>query len=149
VWLDDGESLLWAAFIELAAQGNLRCRRAISDAGREIGSPLPVLQPESTQSASWSGGCLSAPATSASADSGIDPPLHSLEQLKRRRGALRHSSNVAELLVCVGADNQALTVLPLAGEVAPKGRRGRSGGQQTEVKRIFDRNCLVRLCCGL
>src|SRR6266550_4427626 len=34
---DDGESLTLGGVIELAAQGNLRCRRAISDAGREIG----------------------------------------------------------------------------------------------------------------
>jgi predicted NBD/HSP70 family sugar kinase len=34
---DDGESLTLGGVIELAAQGDLRCRRAISDAGREIG----------------------------------------------------------------------------------------------------------------
>ncbi|MEP6752765.1 MAG: ROK family transcriptional regulator [Candidatus Dormiibacterota bacterium] len=34
---DDGVTLTLAAVIELAAQGDLRCRRAISDAGREIG----------------------------------------------------------------------------------------------------------------
>jgi len=34
---DDGESLTLAGVLELAAQGDLRCRRAISDAGREIG----------------------------------------------------------------------------------------------------------------
>jgi predicted NBD/HSP70 family sugar kinase len=34
---DDGESLTLAGVIELAARGDLRCRRAISDAGREIG----------------------------------------------------------------------------------------------------------------
>jgi predicted NBD/HSP70 family sugar kinase len=34
---DDGVSLTLAGVIELAAQGDLRCRRAISDAGREIG----------------------------------------------------------------------------------------------------------------
>lgn len=34
---DDGESLALSDVIQLAAQGDLRCRRAISDAGREIG----------------------------------------------------------------------------------------------------------------
>jgi predicted NBD/HSP70 family sugar kinase len=34
---DDSESLTLGGVIELAAQGDLRCRRAISDAGREIG----------------------------------------------------------------------------------------------------------------
>jgi predicted NBD/HSP70 family sugar kinase len=34
---DDGEGLTLGGVIELAARGDLRCRRAISDAGREIG----------------------------------------------------------------------------------------------------------------
>ena len=34
---DEGESLTLGGVIELAAQGDVRCRRAISDAGREIG----------------------------------------------------------------------------------------------------------------